>query len=79
MCIRDRGGASNSSAADTQKKGVEFSDNSKRPEGSEDDPQIQMKTNKRLLKSNLDSWGGQSELRCYQQGVAWMKIMSLSH
>ena len=33
----DKGGASNSLAPDTQKKGVEFSDSPKRPEGSEKD------------------------------------------
>jgi len=32
-----QGGDSDSSTADTQKKGVEFSDSPKRPEGSEDD------------------------------------------
>jgi len=32
-----QGGASDSSAADTQKKGVKFSDSTKRPEGSEED------------------------------------------
>jgi len=32
-----QGGISDSSAANTQEKGVEFSDNSKRPEGSEED------------------------------------------
>jgi len=32
-----QGGASDSSAADTQEKRIEFSDSPKRPEGSEDD------------------------------------------
>ena len=32
-----QGGASDSSTTDTQKKGVEFSDSTKRPEGSEED------------------------------------------
>ena len=52
---KTQGGASYSSTADTQEKGVEFSDSLKRPEGSKRTPQIQIETNRRLLKSNLDS------------------------
>ena len=50
---KTQGGTSDSST-DTQEKGVEFSENPKRPEGLEKDSSIQMETNKRLLKSNLD-------------------------
>jgi len=50
---KEPGGALDSSA-DTQEKGVKFSEHSKRPDGSEEVPQFQMETNKRLLKSNLD-------------------------
>ena len=49
-----QGGASDSSTADTQKKGVEFSDSPKRPKGQKRTPLIQMGTNRRLVKSNLD-------------------------
>jgi len=49
-----QGGASDSSITDTQEKGVEFSDSPKRSEGSERTSQIQMKTNWRLVKINLD-------------------------
>ena len=49
-----QGGASDSSTADTQKKGVKFLDNPKGLKGQKWTPQIQMETNRRLLKSNLD-------------------------
>ena len=42
------------SVTDTQEKKVEFSESPKRPEGQKRTPQIQMETNMRLLKSNLD-------------------------
>jgi len=48
-----QGGASDS-PADTQEKEVEFSESSKRLEGSEKTTQIQMETTRRLLKSKLD-------------------------
>ena len=48
-----QGGASDS-LADTQEKGVKFSESPKRPDGSEEDSSIQMKTNSWLLKSNLN-------------------------
>jgi len=48
-----QGGASDSSE-DTQEKKVEFLESPKKPEGSKRTPQIQMETNRRLLKSNLD-------------------------
>ena len=48
-----QGGASNSSA-DTQEKKVEFLESPKRPEGLEDDSSIQIETNRKLLKSNVD-------------------------
>jgi len=42
------------SSANTQKKGIEFSDTLKGLMGQKRTPQIQMKMNRRLLKSNLD-------------------------
>ena len=42
------------SSTDTLEKKVEFSENPKRPEESEEDSSEQMETNMRLLKSNLD-------------------------
>jgi len=48
-----QGGASDSSE-DTQEKKVEFLESPKKPERSKRTPQIQMETNRRLLKSNLD-------------------------
>ena len=48
-----QGGASDSSA-DTHEKEVEFSESPKRLEGSKRTLQIQMETNRKLLKSNLD-------------------------
>jgi len=42
------------SSAGTPEKEVELSENSKWPEGSEEDSLVQMETTRRLLKSNLD-------------------------
>ena len=50
---KTQGGASDSST-DTQEKEVELSESPKRPEGSEEDSQIQMETTRRLFKSNLN-------------------------
>jgi len=50
-----KGGASDSSTTDTQKKRIEFSDSPKKGlKGQKRTPQIQRETNRRLLKCNLD-------------------------
>jgi len=72
-------GASDNSA-NSQSKEFEFSDDSNSLSSQMKTSQIQMKTCKKRLKSNmcnLDRWSGQTEFRYHQSNIDGMRTRSL--
>jgi len=74
-----QGGASNSSAADTQKKRVEFSNSPKRPEGSEEDFSDSDEDKLEATQEQLRPLRRSVRVTVSPTRYGWMKIMSLSY
>ena len=74
-----QGGASDSSTADTQKKGVEFSYNPKRPKGSEEDFSDSDGDKHEATQEKSRPLRRSIRVTMPQKSMDGMNIMSLSH